>query len=141
MNCADRIRIVLYTEQPFVAEGMATVCHTQEDLMLIAWPESLGAALECLGNVRPDVLLVHLTAGISVDDLKELRTAAAHSKIIFWGQAMQLGVRILPDDTPIGDFLQAIRTVHSGGWYFEAHARMALSARQGSIAAGAPVAH
>ena len=151
MNSTDRIQIVLYTQQPFVAEGMATVCQTQEDLMLTAWPDSLGGALECLRSLRPDVLLVHLTVGISLSELKELRTEAAHCQIILWGQelggefafqAMQLGVRsILPDQTPIGDFLQAVRNVHLGGLYFDrdlmesvlSQKRVALSPRQGQI--------
>lgn len=151
MDSNDRVRVVLYTQQPFVAEGMATVCLTQADLMLIAWPNSQAAALECLHNVRPDVLLVHLTAGISLSELKELRMAAAHCQIILWGQelggefafqAMQLGVRsILPDHTPVGDFLQAIRNVHLGGLYFDrdlmesvlSQKRVALTPRQGQI--------
>ncbi len=151
MNSTDRIRIVLYTHQPFVAEGMATVCQTQSDLLLTAWPDSHAATLECLRSVRPDVLLVHLTAGISLSELKELRTIAAHCQIILWGQelggefafqAMQLGVRsILPAQTAIGDFLQTIRNVHLGGLYFDrelmesvlAQKRVALTPRQGQI--------
>jgi len=151
VNPTDRIRIVLYTQQPFVAEGMATVCQTQADVMLTAWPDSQAAALECLRSLLPDVLLVHLTAGISLSELNELRLAAAHCQIILWGQelggefafqAMQLGVRsILPDQTPIGDFLQAIRNVHLGALYFDrglmesvlSQQCVALTPRQGQI--------
>ena len=151
MNPTDRIRIVLYTQQPFVAEGMATVCQTQADVTLAAWPDSPAAALECLRSMRPDVLLVHLTAGISLSELNDLRLAAAGCQIILWGQelggefafqAMQLGVRsILPDRTSIGDFLQAIRNVHLGGLYFDrdlmesvlSQQRVALTPRQGQI--------
>lgn len=151
MDTTDRIQIVLYTQQPFVAEGMATVCQTQSDLTLTAWPDSQAATLECLRSVRADVLLVHLTAGISLSELKELRTVAAHCQIILWGQelggefafqAMQLGVRsILPDQTAIGDFLQAIRSVHLGGLHFDrdlmesvlSQTRVALTPRQGQI--------
>ena len=83
--------------------------------------------------------------------MNELRLAATHCQIILWGQelggefafqAMQLGVRsILPDQTPIGDFLQAIRNVHLGGLYFDrdlmesvlSQERVALTRRQGQI--------
>ena len=53
MEPTDRIRIVLFTQQPFVAEGMATVCHTQADLMFEAWPDTLAATLECLRACAP----------------------------------------------------------------------------------------
>jgi DNA-binding NarL/FixJ family response regulator len=130
---------------------MATVCQTQADLMLTAWPDSQAATVECLRSMRPDVLLVHLTAGISLSELKELRTVAADCQIILWGQelggefafqAMQQGVRsILPDQTPIDDFLHAIRNVHLGGLHFDrdlmetvlSQRRVALSPRQGQI--------
>ena len=101
--------------------------------------------------MRPDLLLVHLTAGISLTDLKELRRTAAACQIILWGQelggefafqAMQSGVRsILHDQTPIGDFLQAITECPFGRAYFDrdlmesmlSHSAVALTPRQGQI--------
>ena len=109
----NQIRIALYTQQPFVAEGLAAVCQIQDDLALVAWPKALAGALECLPCVSPDVLLIHVTAGISLGDLRELRAVSGHCQMILWGgelegefafQAMQLGVRsILPDQTPVGE--------------------------------------
>ena len=151
MDFNEAIRIVLYTQQPFVAEGLAAVCQTQGDLMLTAWPNTLAGTVECLPRLRPDVLLVHLTAGISLTDLRELRTASANCQVILWGQevggefafqAMQLGVRsILADHTPVGDFLEAVRNVHNGGLYFDrelmdsmlSQKHVALTPRQGQI--------
>ncbi|MEO8594366.1 MAG: response regulator transcription factor [Candidatus Solibacter sp.] len=148
---SNQIRIALYTQQPFVAEGLAAVCHAQEDLLLMAWPNTLAGALDCLPRVCPDVLLIHVTAGISLTELRELRAAAGHSQMILWGQelggdfsfqAMQVGVRsILPDQTAVGDFLQAIRNVHQGGLHFErelmetmlSQKRVTLTPRQGQI--------
>ena len=145
------MRIALYTQQPFVAEGLAAVCQMQDDLTLVAWPKSLADALECLPGVRPEVLLIHVTAGISLSELRELRAVSGSCQMVLWGrelggefafQAMQLGVRsILPDQTPIGDFLQAIRDVHHGGLHFErelmdtvlSQQRVTLTPRQGQI--------
>ena len=145
------MRIALYTQQPFVAEGLAAVCQMRDDLTLVAWPKNLAGALECLDGVRPDVLLIHVTSGISLSEVRELRAVSGRCQMILWGrelgdefafQAMQLGVRsILPDQTPIGDFLQAIRNVHHGHLHFEkdlmdtmlSQQRVTLTPRQGQI--------
>ena len=147
----NRIRIVLYTQQPFVAQGLAAVFHTHADLELAACRDNLSGTLDCLKSRRPDVLLVHLISGISLSDLREIRSADIRCQIIMWGQelggefafqAMQLGVRgILPGNTSIEEFLAALRNVHRGGLCFErdllesvlSQQRVALTPRQGQI--------
>src|SRR5450759_5549863 len=111
----NRIRIALYTQQPFVAEGLAAVFLTHADLELAACRDSLSGTLDCLNSTRPDVLLVHVISGISLSDLREIRSAGSRCQIVLWGQelagefafqAIQLGVRsILPGNTSIDDFL------------------------------------
>src|ERR1035437_2558227 len=125
----NRIRIVLYTQQPFVAQGLAAVFHTHADLELVACRDSLSGTLDCLKSTRPDVLLVHLLSGISLSDLLEIRSADSRCQIVLWGQelegefalqAMRLGVRsILPGNISIEDFLAAMRQVHQGALCFE----------------------
>jgi two-component system nitrate/nitrite response regulator NarP len=96
------------------------------------------------------VLLVHLISGISLSDLRAIRSAG-RCQIVLWGQqiegefafqAMQLGVRgILPSHTSIDDFLAALRNVHRGALCFErdllesvlSQKRVALTPRQGQI--------
>jgi DNA-binding NarL/FixJ family response regulator len=147
----NRIRIALYSQQPFVAQGLAAVLLTHADLELAACPDSLSGALDCLKSTRPDVLLVHVISGISLSDLREIRSAGSRCQIVLWGQelggefafqAMQLGVRsILRGNTSIDDFLAALRNVHRGVLCFESDLlesvlsqnRVALTPRQGQI--------
>lgn len=146
-----RIRVALYTQQPFIALGLTAVFHTQADLNLAACRDSLSGTLDCLKSTRTDVLLVHLISGISLSDLREMRSADSHCQIVLWGealegefafQAMQLGVRgVLPGHTSIEDFLAALRNVHRGVACFESdllqsllsQERVALTPRQGQI--------
>src|ERR1039458_1268496 len=146
-----RIQVALYTQQPFIALGLTAVFHTQADLNLAACRDSLSGTLDCLKSTRPDVLLVHLISGISLSDLREIRSADSRCQIVLWGevlegefafQAMQLGVRgVLPGHTSIEDFLAALRNVHRGVACFESdllqsllsQERVALTPRQGQI--------
>jgi len=73
----NRIRIALYTQQPFVAQGLAAVFLTHADLELAACRDSLSGTLDCLKSTRPDVLLVHVISGISLSDLREIRSAGS----------------------------------------------------------------
>jgi DNA-binding NarL/FixJ family response regulator len=147
----DRIRIALYTPQPFVPQGMAAVFSSQADLELAACRDSLSGILDCLKSARPDVLLVHVISGIGLSDLREIRSVDSRCPIVLWGQelegefafqAIQLGVRsILPGHTSIDDFLAALRNVHGGRLCFEkdllesvlSQQRVALTPRQGQI--------
>ena len=146
-----RIRIALYTRQPFVAQGLAAVLRAQADFELATLQDSLSGLLASLPSIAPDMLLLHLLSGISLSDLHDIRSAGNRCQIVLWGQeldgdfafqAMQLGVRsILADSTSIDDFLAALRNVHKGALCFErnlldlvlSQKRVALSPRQGQI--------
>jgi DNA-binding NarL/FixJ family response regulator len=145
------IRIALYTQQPFVAQGLAAAFRQHSDLQLAACPDSLPGVLRCLQSLRPDLLLVHPVSGISLSDLSEIRSADSRCRVVLWAdelggefafQAMQLGVRgILRNTTPIHDFLAALRNINRGALCFErdllenvlSQKRVALSLRQGQI--------
>ena len=151
MKSDNRIRIALYTQLSFVAEGLAVVFGTHADLDLVACRDSLSGTLDGLKSTRPDVLLVHLLSGVKLSELREIRSADSRCQIVLWGQelegefafqAMRLGVRsILPGNIPIEDFLAAVRNVHQGGLYFEknllesmlSQKSVALTQRQGQI--------
>ena len=147
------IRIALYTEQPFVARGLAEVLRERPDFELAACPTTFVCALDCLRCVRPDVLLVHMISGISLSDLSELQSAADNCHIVLWGpkpggefafQAMQTGVRsILPANMPVDEFLAALHSVDHGVLCFEkdlmesvlSQKKVTLTPRQGRIVA------
>jgi DNA-binding NarL/FixJ family response regulator len=146
-----RIRLVLYSQQPFVAEGLAAVLRGQADLELTACRDSLSATVACLKTVRPDLLVIYLVSGISLSDLREAQSSESGCQIVLWGQelggefafqALQLGVRsILPANTSKENLLSALRNVHRGVLCFEkdllesvlAQKRVALTPRQGQI--------
>ena len=121
VNSDHRIRIALYTQLSFVAEGLATVFCTHADLELAACRDSLSGTLDCLKSTRPDVLLVLLLSGVKLSELQEIRAADSRCQIVLWGQelegefafqAIRMGVRsILPGNISIEDLLAAVRHV------------------------------
>ena len=102
-------------------------------------------------TARPDMVLVYLTARISLSDVRALRSAGDRTHIVLWGeglpaefafQAMQLGVRgILASTISIDGLLTALDNVHRGVLCFErelmdsvlAQTRVILTRRQGQI--------
>jgi DNA-binding NarL/FixJ family response regulator len=151
VNSDKRIRIALYTQLSFVAQGLAAVFGTHPDLELAACRDSLSGTLDCLKSTRPDVLLILLVPGVKLSELQEMRAADSRCQIVLWGQelegefafqAIRMGVRsILPGSISIDDFLAALRHVHQGELCFEkdllesmlSQKRIALTQRQGQI--------
>ncbi len=151
MKRDQRIRIAIYTEQPFIAQGLAAVLRSQRDLKLVACQDTLASLLDYLKSATPDVLLIYLMTAMSLCDLQEIRNIDSRCRVVLWGQdlegdfafqAMQLGVRsILPGNTSIENFLAALRSVQKGALCFErdllenvlSHKPVALSMRQRQI--------
>jgi DNA-binding NarL/FixJ family response regulator len=147
----QRIRVVLFSQQPFVVQGVATVFRSQKDLELSACRDTLTATLDSLKSIRPHVLVIHPLSGFSLSDLREMRSIDSRCQIVLWGQelggefafqAMQLGVSsILAGNTSVDDFLNAVRNVHKGVLCFErdllesvlSQNRVSLTARQAEI--------
>jgi DNA-binding NarL/FixJ family response regulator len=125
------IRIALYTQLSFVAEGLAAVFHAHADLELVACRDGLSGTLDCLKSTRPDVLVVHLSSGVKLSELHEIRAADSRCQIVLWGQELE------------NEFaFQAIRlSVHQGALCFKkdllesmlSQKRVALTRRQGQI--------
>jgi DNA-binding NarL/FixJ family response regulator len=147
----NTIRIALYTHHPFVAQGMAAVFQNVADVEFSACCDSLAAVLDGLQCLQPHILVVHAGAGLSLAEIREIRSAGRACRVILWGenlagefafQAIQLGVRgILPDTTPVSVFLDALRKVHRGALCFEnsllesvlSQQRVTLTPRQSQI--------
>jgi DNA-binding NarL/FixJ family response regulator len=145
------ISILFWTQQPFVGRGLADVLRDRPQYRLVECCDSLPAALACIGTARPAVVLVYLTARISLSEVRALRCAGDRSQIVLWGegltgefafQAMQLGVRgILAGTISIDGLLAALENVHRGMLCFEqelmdsvlAQTRVTLTRRQGQI--------
>lgn len=145
------IRIVLYTRHPFVAAGVGSVLSTSADFELAACCNSLAATLDCLELDPPEIVLVHLASRISLAELRQLWPAAARSRVVLWGdaiegefafQAMLLGARaIFPNHTAPDALLTGLLNVHRGVLCFEKQLmdevlhrkRVTLTRREGQI--------
>ena len=146
-------RILLYTLQPFVGQGLAAVLKTRPDFELVGCCEDLAGTVACLQSDPPDLVLAYLTSGISLSDLRELRSANPRTPIVLWGQAlagefvfqaMQLGIRgLLPGHTSTEALLAALQKIHGGGLCFEPEImetllfqkRVVLSPRESQVVA------
>ena len=146
-----RIRILLYTHQPFVALGLASALKARREFELTSCCDSLAGALGCLRTAAPNLVLVYPATRIGLPELQELRAAAPGAQLVLWGpglegefafQAMQLGVRgILPAETPVEGLLVALDNIRRGVLCFEqqviesvlSQKRVILTLRQGQI--------
>ena len=153
MKRKSEIRILLFTGHPVVAVGLTSAVNTARGLLLTGCCNDFHQAEECVRSAKPDIVLVHLTSGISLSDISRLRAIGIQSQIMLWSeeigeefafQAMQLGVRaILASNSSIEALLTAIQNVHRGILCFEKdlldrvlfRKRVALTRREGQIVA------
>jgi len=130
---------------------MESVLRGHKEFGLTACCDSLTATIDCLPARRPDIVLIHLTERISLEQLGRIRSTGSALQTVLWGddlndefafQAMQLGVRgILPSHTSIDGLFTSLRNVHNGALCFEKELvdrvllrkRVTLSKRQGQI--------
>ena len=151
MKADPRIRILLYTRQPFVAIGLRSVLNANEEFRFAGCCDNLAAAADRLRREPPDILLVHLMPPVGLAELAQLHPLTTRSRIVLWGdapggdfayQSMRLGVRaMLPSCAPIENLLTSLRSVHGGVMCFEKglvdkvmlQQRIALSKREGQL--------
>jgi DNA-binding NarL/FixJ family response regulator len=150
-----KIRVVLYTEHPFVAAGVRSIVSSRPEFELTACCDSLPAAADRLRAGRAEIVLVHLASRISLSDLGQLASAApsgeAPGRLVLWGdgiggefayQSMLLGARaVIPGRSSIEALLTTLLNVHRGVLCFEkevvdgmlARERVAVSKREGQV--------
>lgn len=145
------IRVLLCTQQPFLAAGVASILSARKDLKLTACCDSLNEAVGAVRSGQPDIVLVHLGSRTSLAELGRLWSAGGRTRVVLWGdgiggefafQAMLLGVRaILPARTSIEGMLASLINVHRGVLCFDKESidrvllqqRVTLTRRQGQI--------
>lgn len=122
-------RILLYSSEPILAQGLSSVLSGNSDLRLIGVSNStdnLGITLE---TDKPDILLLDLTADVSFQLLRELKKRSDNCKMLLWVnaistelafQAMGLGVRgIVRKTLPAETLIECLRKVNQGELWFE----------------------
>jgi DNA-binding NarL/FixJ family response regulator len=119
------ISVFACESQPIVVEGLQRVLADCDDLVFSGWASKAADALEAIQRVRPDVVLIDGSTGLTaalrlVGTLKA--SAPVHS--VLWVvdlpemdafRALQIGARgILKKTLPIPTLLECLREVASG---------------------------
>lgn len=151
MESNNGVSILLWSQQPFVARGLAEVLRDHREYRLIRSCESLSTTLEAIRAAQPTLVLVYLMARISLSEIRALRSAGEGSQLVLWGeglrgefafQAMQLGVRgILAGNLSVDGLLAALDNIQHGVLCFERElmdsmleqTRVPLTRRQGQV--------
>jgi DNA-binding NarL/FixJ family response regulator len=121
--------VLLCTDEPILAEGLARVLTAVDGLNLISWCKGLEELRSEMEVHQPDVLLVDMTSDVTFTVLSGLHEAAQHTKIVLWVhsistelalQAMSLGVRgILRRTLPAETLIRCLTRVNDGELWFE----------------------
>jgi DNA-binding NarL/FixJ family response regulator len=133
MNSAGRsqqIRIVIYTDQPLLAFGAAALLSSSAAFDATMADADVSRLVPLVTQMQPDLLLLDLTAEITIGLLKVLRATAPAARLILWGskfsqelivQARALGVTgFLPRALSNDQFLARLAAVAEGDEVVEA---------------------
>jgi DNA-binding NarL/FixJ family response regulator len=119
------ISVFACESQPIVVEGLQRVLADCDDFVFSGWASKAGDALEAIQRVRPDVVLIDASNGLTaalrlVGNLKAV--ALVHS--VLWVvdlpemdafRALQIGARgILKKTLPVPTLLECLREVAAG---------------------------
>ena len=144
-------RIVLYSDQPILAQGLRSVLSGAPGYELHSVATTMPGLMEIMATQQPDIVLMDLTAEVTFGALSEMKRAMANSKIVLWVdtistelafQAMGLGVRgILRKTLPTDLLTKCLEKVQEGELWFEkaltdsflSAKRIALTQREGQL--------
>jgi len=145
------IRILLYSDEPVLAKGFASVLSAEEGLELVSISSSMSELAETMKNENADIVLMDLTSSVTFAVLSDMKKAMSNCKVVLWVheistelafQAMGLGVRgILRKTLPSELLVKCLRKVHAGELWFEkaltdsflSAKRVALTRREGQL--------
>ena len=143
-------RVVLYSDQPILAQGLRSVLIGVPGYELHSVATTM-AALMTMATQQPDIVLMDLTSEVTLGALSEMKRAMANTKIILWVhtistelafQAMGFGVRgILRKTLPSDLVIKCLENVQAGEFWFEksltdsflSAKRIALTQREGQL--------
>ena len=151
MNENNAVQVLLYSDQTFLAEGLASAFSARPAFHLAASCHSIAEAAEIVKDRLIHIGLIELTEEVTIPALLAIRRANPRCRLMLWistisrelaFQAMELGVRgILRRSTSIERFLTALQTVHEGELWFEREMlesflhgkRVVLTRREGQL--------
>ena len=95
-------RIVLYSDQPILAQGLRSVLLGANGFEIHSICTTMATLMETMTAQQPDIVLMDLTSEVTFGALSEMKRAMTNTKIVLWVhsistelafQAMGLGVR------------------------------------------------
>lgn len=80
----DSIRVMVIDDHPIVREGVRSLLSNYADLKVVGEAESGRSALDCVGELSPDVILldIRMPGESGVDVLKQLRHIAPSARVL-----------------------------------------------------------
>jgi len=120
------ITVLACEAQPIVVEGLEKVLAGCDDLVFAGFVRGIGDAFEAVTRIRPDVVLIDLSSGLTsaLRLVASLKAASPTSQGVLWVvdlpeietfRALQMGVRgIVRKTLPVPNLLECLRVVGSG---------------------------
>ena len=104
-NECRKIRLVLYTDDTLLAHGALSVLSSLPLFdVVVAEPELFGL-LPLVEQTRPDVVVLDLTAEMTLGLISALRNAAPDARLILWGRSFSEELRYQAREMGVAGFL------------------------------------
>jgi DNA-binding NarL/FixJ family response regulator len=151
MRESKATQIVLYTDQSFLAEGLACALSAQPGMQLAASHGSLDETIAYVRGHSVDILLLDVTEEVTIPALHAIRRANPSCRMAFWAgaigtefayQAVEAGVcGILRKSLPPQKFIEALEGLRQGEFRFDkdvlegliSGVRVVLTVREGQL--------
>jgi len=126
MPTSSQIRILAVDDNPLLLEGLATLIHTQTDMILAGRASNGRDAIQQFQKLKPDVTLIDLRLPdmSGIDGMTAILSQVPHARIIimttFEGdgpvqRALRAGARsYILKNMPPREIFDTIRQVHAG---------------------------
>ncbi len=129
MSLKNETRVLLYSDQLFLAEGLQAAFAEEGSFQLVGACSFLSELTQSIDAHLPDILLLDATEEITIPLLEQVRRRQKGAKVVLWAlriskqfvfQAMQLGVRgVLSRVCSRETFMAALRRVGDGDFLFD----------------------
>src|ERR1700683_2197301 len=138
---AEKAKVLLVDDHPLVRGWLATLINQQSDLQVCGEADSAPKALQLIGSVNPDIVIVDISmaGGSGVELIKNMKAAhpnvlalvlSMHDEVLYAERTLRAGARgyIMKREATKG-VLQGIRSVLAGKLYLSDKMALAMAER------------